>query len=339
MNFKKIAITDGVSSIVNAITTLSCALSGLEYWSLVYGGLAAAVTKALLLNYKSNTRYHLTYKFELLNEAAKFSSLTVLNRLMWLLYTKFDVIIIGKLLGTVSLGFYSVAMQIAALPLMKVGAIINQVSFTAYAKVSKDIKKVRYYFLLSNKILSVISFPLFFGIAALAEGFVFLVLGNTWSKAIVPLQILSLIVPFRVLALAIQAMFQGIGKPSFNTKNLLFAVIALPICIVIGTKYSLEGVAVGWAIGFSIYYFRAAYKAVKYLTISPTEYFWDITIPMLAATAMLILLVTIEFKDFFDDELSILAAKAVLGALIYIGLLLVFGKERLVHPLISLLKK
>lgn len=339
MNFKVIAIVEGIAGVSNAAFTLSFAMLGYGYWSLVFGVIAGSLVKAIALNFKVRAGFRLTKHFKEIGKAARFSSFTVLNRLLWLFYTKIDVVIVGRIISTSALGYYSVALQIASLPLIKVGAIINQVSFTAYSKINDDIKQVRYYYLLSNKVLSLISFPIFFGIAATAPNFVPLLIGGKWEQAIVPLQILALVVPFRVLSLGTQAMFQGLGKPEINTQNLLVAVIFTPVCMLIGINYGIAGAALGWSVGFIIYFVFIVIKAMKVLQFSKKTYLLDISIPLVLSLSMFIFLININHNEFTTNNLYLLMVKVIVGFIFYGGLLIILGRKRFVIPLISLLRK
>ncbi len=338
MNFKKIAIIEGITGVSNAAITLTCAVSGLAYWSLIYGVLGASIIKAFLLNYKSGDYYYLTTRFILLRKVARFSGLTVINRLLWLTYTKADVFIVGHFLSTVALGYYSVALQIAALPLIKVGAIINQVSFTAYAKISHDIKQVRYYFLLSSRTLAVISFPLFFGIAATAPTFVPLLLGDKWLASIRPLQILATIVPFRMLSLASQAMIQGMGKPEINTKSLLIAIITVPACMIVGANVDINYAALGWSLGYLIYAVFLAFRSIKLLEIEGVLYFTDVFIPLIFASIMFLGVIFIDLQYVYFGPFSKLLTQMIVGITIYVSLLFLLGKNRFVLPVLSIFK-
>ena len=84
------------------------------------------------------------------------------------LYTNHEIIfIIGKFLGPSSLGVYSIALQLASLPLEKVGQIINQIAFPAYSEIQGDHERVAQYTLRIGNLISMLSFPLFFGICCL----------------------------------------------------------------------------------------------------------------------------------------------------------------------------
>ncbi|OUR63164.1 hypothetical protein A9Q74_02865 [Colwellia sp. 39_35_sub15_T18] len=339
MDFKSIAVIDGIVGVTNAIITFLCAYNGMGYWALVYGTLGANIVKAIMLNIKTKIPYGLTTRLEEIKNVSSFSIYTVISRVLWVIFNKLDVIIVGRVLGVVALGVYSVALQIAALPLIKVASIINQISFSAYAKVSNEVDKVRYYFLLTSKLLALVSFPVFFGIAALAPLFVPLFFGEKWLDSIVPMQIFAFIVPFRVQVLSCQAMFQGIGKPKINSKNLVVGIFLISLGLLIGSNAGIVGTAIGWVSAFFIYFFVVVFNVAKQLKIDINHYIINVVIPLIFASIMWLAVSFFPTLDIFINSFVEILVKVFIGASLYITLLLMFGKKRYILPLLSFLKK
>ncbi|WP_336511698.1 oligosaccharide flippase family protein [Candidatus Accumulibacter phosphatis] len=115
-------------------------------------------------------------------------------------YSQADMFVAGKLLGKEALGFYSVAMHLASLPVQKVSGILNQVAFPAFSKIQNDSATVKLHVLKSVRILSFLSFPVLWGISSIAPEIVQLLLGPKWEPAILPLQILPMIMPLRMIS-------------------------------------------------------------------------------------------------------------------------------------------
>ena len=88
-----------------------------------------------------------------------FGGYVTISRIFWGFYTQADTFIIGKLLGKELLGFYSVGMNLASLPMEKVSGIINQVAFPAFSQHSKRLSKGRVPFSKSRARNEFFSFP------------------------------------------------------------------------------------------------------------------------------------------------------------------------------------
>lgn len=100
------------------------------------------------------------------------------SRLLWFFFTQIDVIIVGKMLGKEMLGFYSVSMQLASMPVQRVSAIVNQVAFPVFSKIQHDHQQFRNVVLKAIRVLSLVAFPILWGISSVADELVLLVLGE-----------------------------------------------------------------------------------------------------------------------------------------------------------------
>lgn len=340
MNFKKIALAEGAAGLCNAITTLSCALSGLGFWSLIFGNLVNELVKAILLNFFVGQVYFKFRSIRLLSSTWKYSANIVINRMLWLTYTKFDVVAIGRVLGTAALGLYSVALQIATLPMEKVAAIMNHISFAAYSKVQDDLESVRYYFLMSSKLLAFISFPIFLGIALVGAELIELVLGDKWIEAAAPMAVLCFIVPFRIQTIGIQAMLQGIGKPKVNTKILGVSCITVSAGILIGLNWGIIGACLGWLFGFLISYVIAVYRVSNILDFDGWSYFKLIVQPFIWS---LVMYYSVEFlsSNYLSESstLTIFSLEIFAGAFLFVLLAVTFGWQSYCKELIRMVKK
>jgi len=94
-----------------------------------------------------------------MSQIITFGGYVTTTRILWGLYTQADTFIIGKLLGKELLGFYSVGMTLAALPMEKVSGIVNQVAFPAFSSIQAEPAKVESYCLKAIRLMSFFRFP------------------------------------------------------------------------------------------------------------------------------------------------------------------------------------
>src|SRR5690606_25017428 len=97
------------------------------------------------------------------------------------------------------LGIYAVALHLALLPMAKAMPLINEVAYPMYAAIRHDQKEYDRIFCYIFRIVTVFSFPLFYGIAAVAEDAVMLILGEKWHATVLPLQLILLTIPLRLV--------------------------------------------------------------------------------------------------------------------------------------------
>ena len=286
MNYRAIAITDFFSFLLNTLVTLYLAWHGFGVWALVYGGMSGVVSRTVLLNIYSPYINRPTFNFNGFKSAANFGLMTSLDQVLWYVYSNLDRFIIGKFLGPSSLGIYSIALQLASLPLEKVGQIINQIAFPAYSEIQGDHQRVAQYTLRIGNLISMLSFPLFFGISVTAPVFVPLLVGDKWLEAIIPLQLLALLGPLKIINATTQPAISGVGFPSVNVKNLLIACLIMSVSFLIGIRWGILGICYSWLIGFSIWFFIMLKIGAPYLGLSSSRILSPLLSPAIVSVFM-----------------------------------------------------
>lgn len=253
MDFKRKSFVNLATALGNGFVTLGFALHGEGVWALVYGNLAGSVIRPIGLvmaaRYWCRPRFSHTGMRELL----RFGSFVTADKLIWFTYSQADVFIIGKMLGKEVLGFYSVAMELATLPMRKVSELLNQVGLAAYSSVQDDMPTLRSHYCKAIRILSVLAFPIFWGISSIAPDLISVVLGTRWEPAALPLQLLGLIMPVRMVERSGSGALEAIGKPQLGTLNVLICLLIMVPSFYVGTTLGdLLGVTLAWLIAYPV---------------------------------------------------------------------------------------
>jgi len=162
-----------------------------------------------------------------------------------------DNIVIGKMLGTESLGIYQSAYKISTLTISEVVEVTNKVTFPVYSKLSEDkdrlfraFKKV---FISSSGIAIILGL----GIYIFAEQIVLILLGPSWTAAIPVVKVLAIYGIFRAIFGNFSAVFLSLEKQKYVAIMTLARLLAL--CLFIFPLVSLFGmVGAGYAMIVSI---------------------------------------------------------------------------------------
>lgn len=287
MRFKQKSLANLAIALGNGFTTLGFALAGAGVWALVFGSLAGSLIRPVALSLAARHWCRPRFSRKGMAEMLHFGGFVTANRLLWYIYSRSDVFIIGKLLGKELLGFYSIAMQLASLPMQKVSELLDQVGFAAYSSVQHDMAAIRSHFLKAIRVLSFLSFPIFWGISCIAPDLVMVVLGQRWERAIVPLQLLALVMPIRMIGHGTGSPLTAIGKPQIGTVNVLVALAIMPPAFFIGTYYGgLVGAALGWAIGYPILILARLRFSLPPLGLASRSYFGAMAGPATGGAVM-----------------------------------------------------
>jgi O-antigen/teichoic acid export membrane protein len=254
LDFRRKTYIDTAAQLAGSLSTLALAWLGHGVWALVWGVLANQAVKAV--GFPVMTRFYVWPSFSLRGMRAiiSFGGLLTAERVFWFLYSQADNLILGKRFGGEVLGIYSVAIQLAALPMDKLGPIIGQVAFPAFARVQQRPAEATAYLLKATRLIALVSFPTMFGLSAVAPWFVPVVLGPKWHAAILPLQLLALSMPLRFIALAQPPFLKGLGYARLSLTNTMLAFVVLPLAFLIGSRWGVVGVCVAWLVAYPPYF-------------------------------------------------------------------------------------
>ncbi len=108
------------------------------------------------------------------------------------LYLNGDNMVVGKMLGETSLGYYDYAYKISTSPVSEVSDVVARVSFPVFVQINHDPARLKRAFFKTTLIVSAVSVAFGLILFFFAHPVVFIVLGAKWAPAIPALKVLSL---------------------------------------------------------------------------------------------------------------------------------------------------
>ncbi|MCM3571137.1 teichuronic acid biosynthesis protein TuaB [Neobacillus mesonae] len=146
-------------------------------------------------------KWHPKFIFDLseCKEYMVFGAYQLASRLVNRIGSNIDVILIGRFMGAEALGIYNLAYQIVTIPVLKINPIITRVAFPVFSKNNQSQAALSDGFLHMTKLLSLVSFPILMGVAAVSNVFILTIFGQKWLEAAPILQIMAVVGILRVL--------------------------------------------------------------------------------------------------------------------------------------------
>jgi teichuronic acid exporter len=315
--FRQRSVVHLMSAIAGSLTTLALALNGWGVWSLVWGSLILNLFRTVGLNLVRPYMRLPHFSFDNMRQAISFGGYVTITHILWLLYSQSDTLIVGKFLGKRLLGFYSVALTLASLPMEKVSGLISQVAFPAFATLQDDTQGAANHFLKAVRVMSLLSFPVLWGISSVAPELVSLLLGKRWDMAIIPLQILSLVIPIRMISNLVSPTLMGLGRPETNMANAITGLLLLPLGFLVGSHWGIVGVSISWATIFPVVFLINLSRATRILKIGILDVFHAMLKPISASLAMYIMVVIIKIFLVEFHPITRLTLPAIAGGAFY----------------------
>jgi len=268
LHFDRKARADVLTAALAALLTLSLAASGFGVWALVGGMLGTLCLRALAFQVLRPCLPLPSFAFRSARDYFAFGGLVTLDRILWWSYGNLDVAIAGRVLGKTILGAYSVALNLASIPLDRVMPVITQVSFAAFSRIQDDRERVRRNILRSLQAVSLVALPTFVGMAAVAPEAIPLILGEKWENTVIPFQLLCTVLPLKALASTLPPALFGIGRPRVNVVNMAISVAVMAIAFAVGVQYGLFGLCLAWVVVYPPVFCITSLRALRALDLA-----------------------------------------------------------------------
>lgn len=177
---------------------------------------------------------------------------TIIDRGWWITATGIfsyiadngDNIVVGKILGTSSLGLYQVAYKISTLSISEVTEIVNKVTFPVYSKFSEDKDRLFKAFVKVTSVSSTVAVLVGVTIFVFAYEIVLIVAGKDWLSIVPVVQILAFYGVLRSIFGNFSSLLLSIHRQDYVAKMTFIRVIVLLVTVVpLMNTLGLQGAA------------------------------------------------------------------------------------------------
>ncbi|MDT3670684.1 MAG: lipopolysaccharide biosynthesis protein [Aromatoleum sp.] len=176
--------------LVGFLVTLAAAWMLRSYWALVIGALSGRAFGVLLSYAMHSMRPRLgLQKFQ---EVFSVSQWMLVRNIGTYLDNNLHKMLVGRWFPSATLGTYSLADEISAMPSTEILAPLNRVLFPAFVQVKENLVELKRVFLLAQAMQTLIGIPAGVGLAVVAHDAVLLLLGEKWLAAVPFVQLLGL---------------------------------------------------------------------------------------------------------------------------------------------------
>lgn len=326
MEFRVRSLIDLAAAVIGACSTLALAVMGKGVWALVAGSLAAQLTRSLGLNWVAPFLQRPEFSARGLRAHLRFGGHLTLTQVLWFVLSQADLFIAGRWLGKEALGVYSTAMHLASLPSQRISGLINQLAFPAFSRMQEDRQRVAANTFLGIRVLALIGFPVFWGISTIAPELVTLILGARWREAIVPLQLVSLIMPLRLLGNFVPNAIQAVGRSDVILVNAAFATCVLLTAFLIGVHWGVLGLSLAWVVGSPIALTYSMRRSLPILGKSISDFVAAI-VPSGSAACIMYLAVAASRELLRVEGMPLLLSLIGIGCVAYCASAWLFNKR------------
>lgn len=315
--FKKLSTVQFVEQIVYGLVALPLAFMGAGVWSLVVGRIVmVGIRTVLMWIYVSWTP---SFSFDLSNfwNLIKFGYYSLASNILTRGLVRVDYFLVGKLLGTESLGYYTLASQLAIIPGQRIVGAVERVAFPTLSLLQDELTRLKQGFFEALEHLFAILVPLNVFLVILSPLLIPLLYGSKWMPAVPLLQILAFTNVLSGFDIN-KSVFYASGKPRLwmnviASRILLFILISLGL----GLQYQVTGVAVSFVVSLFVTTTASIVLVMRALQVGPMQVFRLLWVPLrgiMLAMIPYVVYLLLPLSD-ISGEIKLAALMGSMGAI------------------------
>jgi teichuronic acid exporter len=335
MNFRAIAFRTLVATAVGGTVCIWLVLSGFGYWALAASQVVVAGVGFLVLVPAARWRPGRLIRPGALRDLWSYGMFSSGSRL--LNDVRLDQFLLGVLAGATALGHYFFARRLFdMLSGISAGAFAS-VSHVTLSSMQSEPEKRRRAFLAASFASTSFAFPLFAGLAAIADTAVPVIFGPQWVEAVPAVQAFALLGILAGLGIVQSALIRSHGKANWwFWYEAASQITVLPV-IYYGYAFGLPTLMALLVMHRLVLWPASVWMTMVVLDLRISAYLRCFLAPALATLIMTIVVARLPSLMDVTDPSWALVAQVTLGAIVYLLLLAAFGWRQL-HALKILVK-
>jgi O-antigen/teichoic acid export membrane protein len=253
--FKEKALITTFSVLIAYTLGISLAIKGYGVWSLVYASLLQSILQITGYFYFSRIRLIGRLCLQEWKELLPFGFGIVLLKISNYIENNGINLALGKIFNSGLLGVFERTFQLKTLPSQYLGNILDSIMFPAMSEIQDEKDNLFKIYQFSLGVVNTILMPVALYLIFFSKEIVSILLGNSWSEAAVPLQIMFVVLPFSASGRMADSVIRAKGMVYKNVVRKFIYVVILLVSTTYGAyKYGLKGAAAGVTLSYFFNY-------------------------------------------------------------------------------------
>lgn len=321
MEFRALAFRSVAAVLIGGGAGIAAAAYGYNVEALIIQQWAAALVSLLLLALPTKWRPGFAFSRETFFELARQSFTIAPANLITTMRHAIDGLAVASFSGAAAAGVYNLAKRTRLALQLGLSAAIGRVSLPAFAHVKDDSERLVKAVDQAMRLATVVAFPVFVGVAAVAPELIDVFLGAEWAEAAGPMTLLmiggALAISTRICDNLLLVLGRRMAIVWLNALALIVLVLGLALFGRFGPIAVASAVLVGGVV-HNIAVWIVTQRVVPQLRLG--AYLENVWLPMSISVAMLVLLALLREGHAVDSLPSYgrLAALVMIGAVFYL---------------------
>ncbi|MBB5575879.1 lipopolysaccharide biosynthesis protein [Rhizobium paranaense] len=337
MSFHLAAVRTAIATVVSGLVCLALIFAGFGLWALAIAQIAAPAAGCIAAFWGAGWLPGLRIKWSSLRELLHYGIFASGNR--FLQSMSLDQLIIGTLVSPAALGIYNFARRLFEMINNVVAGGLTSVTHVLLSSLQHDQNKVREAFLMATFGCSLVSFPAFMGLAAVADDAIPLIFGQHWAAAIWPVRFFCVIGLMSGIGVVQASLITSQGKSDWWFYYQLVRNIVTIITVLLLYPYGVTTIVFALMLEVLILWPVTLWMVSQLIALSIGNYFAQFLRPIAAYVGMLaaVLGASALLQDWHPA--SRLAIEIPIGAIVYTGLIFILCRERALFLVKTMLRR
>jgi PST family polysaccharide transporter len=261
LRFKQIGFITVVTQLITGIIAIILAYKDFSYYALVIRSILNGSILFVLFYFLAPIKVVLKIDWNSINKVIRFSIFNFGFNFINYFSRNGDNLLVGKFLGTTSLGFYDKAYRLMMMPVQNLTHVITPVMMPILSKYQDDSDVIYNTYRKIVKVLATIGFPLSVFLYFSAHEIINIIYGPQWDASVPVFKLLALIIGIQLIYSSAGSVFLSIGRTQLLFYYGLISSFILLSCIMLGIFFGNNLVSVGYGIvtGFTLNFFIVYY--------------------------------------------------------------------------------
>ncbi|MEP0522188.1 MAG: lipopolysaccharide biosynthesis protein [Hyphomicrobiales bacterium] len=333
MSFRQLAIRSVLGSVVGGSVCLILIAAGQTVWALVTAQLATSLVFCAASFFAIRWKPGLALSKAALSDLRRVGGFSSGHRFFNQL--SLDQILIGAILGTAPLGLYAFAKRVFQLLNDAIAGAFGNVSHALFSSLQMENAKLREAFLLSSFASASMSFPIFCGLALVADTAVPVLFGDQWIAAVPVLQLFCFIGVLSCIGMVQGSLINSQGQAGWWFGYIGIKQFASVVVIIATFQFGLKALMLGLSAVTALFWPFAVARVMTILGMKWRAYLGSFAAPFWASLAMFPAVVLLPNET---ADLMSLLRQIAFGAVTYAVVMFVLSHKK-IHSIYELIVK
>jgi len=220
LNFKFLGLVQILNSFISMITAIYFSLNGMGVYSLVWSMIIATIFTTLIyfINGIRKIKLKFHYSFIEIKPFLNIGLYQMGGQVINYFTREFDILIVGKIMGTEILGAYSLCKQLVMKPIMIINPILTKITGPLLAMLQNNKNKMKETYLNIVSLIAYINFPIYSLMILFSKQIILIIYGPEFLQFYFIVVFLSIVYAFRSIGNPVGGLIIATGRTDLEFK-------------------------------------------------------------------------------------------------------------------------